>query len=135
MAAPHVLVVEDEQDLLEDLPLLFETYGFMAQATGNFDEAYELLRNGHFDCVLLDLKMPPGADMSDEEADNGRRTGMVVCRTIRRMCPDVPILVVTSVRDRNEHSLAVKAGASYVIQKPCYPDEIVNRMKALMKQG
>lgn len=129
----NVLLIEDEKDLLEDMPQLLKTYGLDASATSNFEKAAEWVAEGRFDCIILDLKMPPVAWMSDEETENGRTTGLVVCEMLRKADARVPILVVTSVRDADVHSLATKAGANAVLQKPCYPDEIVQKLKLLMR--
>jgi len=83
MSKLNVLVIEDELDILEDLPALLGTYGFSATATGDFDRALSLLGEREFNCVILDLKMPPGPDMTDEETESGRTTGILVWRAVK----------------------------------------------------
>lgn len=130
----NILIIEDEKDLLEDMPPLLRTYGFEASSTNDFDRALTLLKEQAFDCVILDLKMPSGHDMSDEETENGRWTGILVIKRIRERYPLIPILVVTSLEDPFLHSLINSAGANDFIKKPCYFDNIVLKIKSLIKR-
>ena len=131
----NVLIIEDAPDLLEDWPELLSTYEIDSHATGDYREALQLLNEGSYDCIILDIKMPVLEGMSDEETDNGRLTGIVICKLLREANPSVPILVVTSLKDLKAHSLARSAGANYVITKPCYPDQIVERIKLLTRES
>lgn len=131
----RVLIIEDSQDILEDLPLVLETYGIVATPLGNHSEASRILAGGEFDCVLLDIKMPPSDNMSDDETDNGRLTGVLVCRALREMNRDIPIVAVTSLSDPRSHETIKAAGANSILMKPCYVDQIVSVIRELIGKG
>lgn len=128
----NILVVDDETDLIEDLPAVLRTYGISAIATADYAEAVKMAKDTPFDCIVLDLKMPPSADMPHERVDSGRLTGVIVCERLRCVT-NAPILVCTSITNRTTHKLACTAGANLILAKPCYPDELVQHIKALAR--
>jgi DNA-binding response OmpR family regulator len=133
MAHDLILVIEDDEDLLEDLPKVLRTYNFNVSSTTDYKEAVNQVQEGSIGAVILDMKMPPSADMNSHEADDGRLTGVVVCRRLREVSRSIPIVFVTSLTDPKAHALAREAGANDVLQKPVYPDEIVQRLNRLLK--
>jgi len=66
-----ILVIEDSQDIIEDLPRLMETYGIMADATSNLSEAFSKIAEVSYDCVILDIKMPPSGDINIDDVRPG----------------------------------------------------------------
>jgi DNA-binding response OmpR family regulator len=135
MPQDRILLIEDDQDLLEDLPKVLRTYGLDAFATSDCKEAVRRVKEGSIDGVILDCKMPPSDDMSDEETDSGRLSGALVCKRLKQARPSVPILVVTSLSDPKAHTTIRNAGANDIIVKPVYPDEIVQRLKRLLREA
>jgi CheY-like chemotaxis protein len=125
-----VLLVEDDREMMEDLPLLLGTYGLDVRVAP-CESALLASREDPPQCILLDLKMPPPADMTDDETDSGRLTGVVLCRRIRAELPKVPILVFTSVSDEKAHREVRAAGANQILVKPQYPDEMVQQIRRL----
>ena len=129
----RVLLVEDDLDLIEDLPRTLATYDINCVATSDSNEAVMRVQEGSHDCVILDLKMPYPEDMTDDETKGGRLTGLVVCRRIRRFDAKTPILVVTSITDPAVHADVLRAGVNKVLCKPVFPDEIVNAIRAMTR--
>jgi two-component system KDP operon response regulator KdpE len=84
------------------------------------EEALSLVRTATFDAVLLDINMPG-------------MTGIDTCRTMRRMFPRIPILMLT-VRDSEDDKVeALDAGADDYITKPFQLRELTARMRAAMR--
>jgi DNA-binding response OmpR family regulator len=135
MPADVVLLVEDEPDLLEDMPMVLSTYELEVRATSDYDEALRQVRSGMVRAVILDAKMPPGPDMDAAETDDGRLTGVIVCKRIRAIDAEIPVLFVTSLSDPRAHAIALQAGANEVVEKPVYPDEIVQRLRRLLRRA
>jgi DNA-binding response OmpR family regulator len=134
MTRLSVLCIEDEQELLEDMPRLLATYGIDVIATADYDTALRLSQTQAFDCATLDIKMPPADDMSDEETDSGRLTGVVVCTRLHKADPGLPIIVVTSVGSEEDHKRVTDAGATCVLRKPCYTDQIVQKIRTCARR-
>lgn len=134
MNSNYVLIIEDDLDLIEDLPRALTYEGIRCIPFSNCAEALEKLRGLTFDCVIMDVKMPPADDMPDEEVDCGRTTGVVVCDRIRKAYPRVPILIFTTVADSHVHQRLRQVGASIILVKPVQTDELVQQVKRLLKR-
>jgi DNA-binding response OmpR family regulator len=85
-------------------------------------EALETFRDGRFDCVLLDVRMP--------EMD-----GIAVCERLRAMPAGAaaPVLFFTALRDLDPFDRALRAGGTDFLTKPVRPTELVVRVQAALK--
>jgi DNA-binding response OmpR family regulator len=121
---PHVLVVEDEQNIRElvSLHLRLEHAEPVEAADGT--TALDLARQRRFDLVILDL-MLPGLD------------GMTVCRAIRRDSANTatPILMLTARREESDKVLGLDSGADDYLTKPFGVRELMARVRALLRRG
>jgi DNA-binding response OmpR family regulator len=122
MAPPlRVLVVDDEPSIVRLLRDFLEAEGFMVLAAEDGPAALALLARESVDCLLLDI-MLPGAD------------GFDVCRQIRATT-DVPILFL-SARDGDGDKLrSFRLGADDYVVKSASPDEVVARVKAVVRRS
>jgi two-component system response regulator MprA len=132
MNRKRVLIIEDDPDLIEDLPRAFQAYELDAVGESDLGKAVAQAGSGDFDCVILDLRMPPAFDMTDEETKGGRLTGVVVCRRLRAVNPTIPVLVYTIASDPEDHKLAMQAGANSIMIKPCFTDQLVQAIRLLL---
>jgi DNA-binding response OmpR family regulator len=130
MQKDHVLILEDDQDVLQDLPRSLQKYEFQVTTTSDCSEAVRRVRDGIVKSVILDSKLLPDSSMRDVDIDNGRLTGVEVCRRIRQIQRHVHILVFTTVSDEKSHALLRDAGADEIIAKPADPEEVARRLLA-----
>ncbi len=81
-------------------------------------EALEVAANQHLDAILLDVMMP-------------RMSGFEVCRILksRPETANIPVLLVTSLEERNDRLLGIEAGANDFLPKPFDPREVSLRVK------
>ena len=121
---PIVLVVEDEANIrkLVCLHLSLENFACLQAADGN--AGLELARQRRFDLVILDV-MLPGLD------------GLTLCRAIRRdsLNTDVPILILTAMRDESHKVVGLDSGADDYLTKPFGVRELMARVRALKRRG
>ncbi|MBI5394437.1 MAG: sigma-54-dependent Fis family transcriptional regulator [Verrucomicrobia bacterium] len=108
---PRVLVVDDEQSPRESLRIILkDRYDVRTEASG--EEALATLqREGPFDAVLLDVKMPG-------------LNGIEVLAKIRENWPHVPVVLVTALTDARAAVQAMKMGAADYLNKPFDVNEI-----------
>ena len=119
-----ILVVDDEPAVRESLRRALELEGYEIELAADGREAlYRLEKNGgQPDAVILDVLMP-GLD------------GLEVCRRLRRSGNRVPVLMLTA-RDEIENRVAgLDAGADDYVTKPFALEELVARIRALLRRS
>jgi two-component system KDP operon response regulator KdpE len=120
MESGLILVVDDEMSIRRALHTTLYKLGFKTVEAARGEEALSLVRSNAFDAVLLDINMPG-------------LTGIDTCRSMRRMLPRTPILMLT-VRDSEDDKVeALDAGADDYITKPFQLRELTARIRAAMR--
>jgi two-component system, OmpR family, response regulator MprA len=118
-----ILVVDDERAVRDSLRRALELQGYEVELASDGAEALErLAANGQPDAVVLDILMP-GID------------GLEVCRQIRRRGYSIPVLMLTArdaVGDRVE---GLDAGADDYVVKPFALEELLARIRALLRRA
>ncbi|HEX5474852.1 MAG TPA: response regulator [Vicinamibacterales bacterium] len=117
LAAPTVLVVEDDADIREMLSVLLDLAELSTIMCGTAEGALELLREQHVDLVLTDYALPGRSGLW--LLDCARREGLI---------RDTPVLVVTA------HPEPAGLAGYEVIQKPFDLDELVERVRQRLGQ-
>jgi len=108
-----MLVVDDNADLRNNLAQQFIAEDFDVDMAPNGLDAVEKIRNGNYDIVLLDLKMP-GLD------------GMGVLKHIKTMNKNPHVIMLTAVADVPTAQECVKLGASDYVSKPYDPEDLLH---------
>ena len=121
---PHVLIVDDEQDLAELIDFNLRGSGFTTRVAHVGEAALTAAREQRPDLVLLDLMLP---DMS----------GMDVCRQLRAatLTRDVLIVMLTAKGEEADRIRGFEAGADDYVVKPFSVRELVLRLKAILRRG
>ena len=125
----QILFVEDEQWLMEGIVDGLEASGYKVIRAEDGTEGLDLLESEHVDLILLDIMMPSGERI--EENTFGRRTGVEFCKIARKLKPQVPIVCLTVVTDREIHNELEELGVKYILEKPTSPGEIVEVIERL----
>jgi signal transduction histidine kinase len=121
MSAPRVLVVEDSPTQARLLRLILEAEGFTVDVAGDGPAALMRLAAAPFDLVVSDVLMPG-------------LTGFELCRLIKAdpaLC-EIPVVLVTMLREPQEIVQALEVGADSFIRKPYEPDALVVRLRSLL---
>ncbi len=111
MKNQSILIVDDEKNIRMALSLALEPLGMETDTAVNGEDALQKLREKEYGLILLDLKMP-GMD------------GMDVLRQVRKMRPDIRVIIITAHGSIESAVEAMKLGAVDFIQKPFAPQEI-----------
>jgi two-component system, OmpR family, response regulator MprA len=117
---PRVLLVDDDKKLLPLLERGFRYEGFEVIAAANGEEGLTLARTRDPDVVILDIGLPV-------------LDGLEVCRNLRRYA-DVPILMLTARDEVVDKVTALDLGADDYVTKPFAFDELVARVRALLRR-
>ena len=117
-----ILVVDDDAALRRALERVLVAHGFAVEVAEDGDEALARLRTRTYDAVVLDVMMP-GTD------------GIEVCERLRAAGNRLPVLILTAryaVRDR---VVGLDAGADDYLVKPFANEELVARLRALLRRS
>jgi two-component system, OmpR family, alkaline phosphatase synthesis response regulator PhoP len=123
MSQPHILVVEDEEDILDLIKYNLQSAGYAVTGVDNGLKALKECRSLHPNLILLDL-MLPGMD------------GLEVCRTLKAE-PDtaeIPIVMLTAKGEEADIVTGLEMGADDYIVKPFSPRVVQARIKAILRR-
>ena len=118
----HLLIAEDELDLAEALTVFFEKNHFTVDAVHNGFDAYEYAASGAYDGVILDVMMP-------------KMDGIQVLERLRSEGVKTPIMMLTAKGQKNDRITGFNAGADDYLPKPFDPDELLSRVRAMLRRG
>lgn len=117
-----LLIAEDEIDLAEALTAFFEKNQFTVDAVHNGADAYDYALGGDYDAVILDVMMP-------------KLNGIEVLRRLREKHVGTPIMMLTAKAQKDDRIEGFDAGADDYLPKPFAPDELLSRVRALLRRG
>ena len=117
----RILVVDDDRAVRESLRRSLSFNGYSVELAHDGVEALELISSNRPDALVLDVMMP-------------RLDGLEVCRQLRSTGDDLPILVLTARDSVSERVAGLDAGADDYLPKPFALEELLARMRALLRQ-
>ncbi|MGE8508885.1 MAG: response regulator [Paraburkholderia terricola] len=117
---PHVLVVDDEEDIRSLLTGFFRKHGHEVSIATDGHSLFAALDVQHVDIVILDV-MLPGED------------GFSLCRRIRATSK-VPVIMLTAVADHVDRVVGLEMGADDYLVKPFDARELLARVKAVLRR-
>lgn len=124
MANPRktILVIEDEPHIVMGLRDALEFEGFSVISAGKGKDGVQLARAEGPDAIILDLMLP---DIN----------GYAVCEELRRVSPFVPIIMLTARSQETDKIRGLDAGADDYVTKPFSVNELIARMRAILRRA
>lgn len=122
MSKKHILLVEDEENLLKTIRLNLELEGYDVSIARNGIEALNEFKKETFNLVILDVMLP-------------EMNGFDVCEQIRKENTKIPILFLTAKGSSSDKIQGLKLGADDYITKPFNLEELLLRVQILVKRG
>ena len=120
MSGPRILVVDDEQQILRALRTSLRGAGYDVETAETAESALAAAAMRPPEAVILDLVLPDG-------------TGTDVCRELRSWS-SVPVIILSAVGEEREKVAALDAGADDYVQKPVGIDELLARLRAVLRR-
>jgi DNA-binding response OmpR family regulator len=121
MEKARILVLDDDIEVLNIIERTLEMEGYAVDAFSKGDSALTCLKKKKTDLILLDIMMP-GVD------------GYQVLRQIRRDY-NIPVIMLTALSDVEAIEKSVDLGADGYITKPFRTDELLARVRAIMRRS
>jgi two-component system alkaline phosphatase synthesis response regulator PhoP len=120
----RILVVEDDRDIAELVARYLEKSGFAVETLSSGRDALTALTERPPDLMVLDLMLP--------EVD-----GLEICRIVRahEKTAVIPIVMLTARAEESERIVGLELGADDYLAKPFSPNELVARVRALLRRA
>ena len=118
----RLLLAEDELDLAEALTVFFEKNQFSVDAVHDGAAAYDYACTGTYDAVILDIMMP-------------KMDGIQVLQKLRQAGVSTPVMMLTAKAEKDDRIVGFDAGADDYLPKPFAPDELLSRVRAMLRRG
>ena len=117
-----LLIAEDERDLAEALSVFFTKNQFTVDTVFNGADAYDYASGGDYDAIVLDIMMP-------------KMNGIEVLEKLRRDGVNTPVMMLTAKGEKDDRILGFNSGADDYLPKPFEPDELICRVRAMLRRG
>ncbi|WP_241647393.1 response regulator transcription factor [Rosenbergiella metrosideri] len=115
-----ILLVEDDQELGQMLSQYLAGEGMNTDVITHGKRALEVINQAHYDAMILDIMLP---DIS----------GIEVLRQVRQH-HRLPIIMLTAKGENIDRVIGLEMGADDYMPKPCYPRELVARLRSVMRR-
>ncbi len=123
MDKTHILVVEDDEDILELIRFNLEKAGYFVSTVNSGEKALMQILNLNPDLLVLDLMLP---------GINGRD----LCKIVREneKSKDIPIIMVTAKTEESDIIEGLDSGADDYLAKPFSPKVLIARIKTILRR-
>jgi DNA-binding response OmpR family regulator len=113
----RILVVEDDAEMRSLLKDFFEEDGFEIDSVSNGSEAFRKIAREPFDLIITDIRMPG-------------LTGLDILPGIKKLQPEVSIIVITAFGSEEVRRKAFDRGATAYLEKPI----LFNKLRTLVHE-
>lgn len=117
----RILLVEDEREMAAALAAALVRHDVVVDHASNLAIAEEACRSGVHDAVLLDRKLPDG-------------DGLTLIPLLRREQPGLPVIVLSALGSSDHRIAGLDHGADDYLAKPFSTDELMARLRAVMRR-
>ena len=118
----RLLLAEDEEDLAEALDVFFEKNHFSVDIVHDGRAACEYAESSAYDAIILDVMMP-------------RMDGFTALRRMRERGDKTPIMMLTARGETRDRIEGFDSGADDYLPKPFDPDELLVRVRAMLRRS
>jgi DNA-binding response OmpR family regulator len=118
-----ILIAEDERDIRDLITLTLRFAGHEVVAAVNGEDAYNKAQEVNPDLIMMDVRMP-------------RMTGYEACRLMKEIdeLKQVPVIFLSAKGQESEVSAGLEAGAVEYILKPFAPNQLTDRVAAILEK-
>lgn len=118
-----ILVAEDERDIRDLISFTLQFAGHDVVTAANGEEAFTKTRSELPDLVIMDVRMP-------------KMTGYEACKLIKadEATRQIPVVFLSAKGQETEIKTGIISGADEYILKPFSPDQLVERVKNILRQ-
>ncbi|MEO1404130.1 MAG: response regulator [Cyanobacteria bacterium J06635_1] len=118
----RILIAEADDLTTQSLESILTAQRYAVETAQDGDAAWELLELFDYDLVIADVNLPT-------------LDGISLCKQLRSQQYSLPILLMTDSDSGHDKAVGLDAGADDYVVKPCDPEELVARVRALLRRG
>ena len=118
----RILVIEDEQQLLADVKQQLEAEGYVVDTSSDGNEGYFFATEYPIDAAIIDIGLPG-------------MSGIEIIKKLREQGHVLPVLILTARSRWQEKVEGLEAGADDYLVKPFQMEELLARLKALLRRA
>ena len=118
----NVLIVDDERDLTNALSAILKQHNYTVDCAYNGEDGLEFALSDIYDVIVLDVMMP-------------KTDGFEVLKRLRAKNVSAPVIMLTAKSEVSDKIDALNGGADDYITKPFDTQELLARIKALLRRG
>ena len=119
---PHILLVDDESAITDNLMPFLQRAGFRVSVAGHGRQALDVHGREQIDLIVADVLMPV-------------MDGRALLRYLRSADDWTPVILLTQVGEASERAMALEEGADDYLNKPFDPQELVARIRAVLRRA
>lgn len=118
----RILVVEDDEFIAKALTTVLSNQHYAVEVATDGEAGWELVEAFAYNLILLDVMLP-------------KLDGISLCRRLRAQGYQMPILLLTGRDSTHDKAVGLDAGADDYVIKPFEQEELVARVRALLRRG
>jgi len=118
---PHLLLVDDDEDILSLLTVFFRKHGFTVSEAANGNAMFAALQMLGIDLIILDVMLQ-------------YEDGFSLCQRLRATST-IPIIMLTAVADKTNRAVGLELGADDYLTKPFDQRELLARVNAVLRRA
>ena len=118
----HILVIEDDNTTARTIEAMLKGQGYDISLAGLGEDGIDLGKQNEYEVILLDLQLP---DM----------TGFEVLQSLRNAKINTPIMVLSGNASVETRVKALRAGADDYVTKPFHKDELIARVRTIIRRS
>ena len=118
---PHLLLVDDDEDILSLLTAFFRKHGYTASVAEDGNAMFAVLEKHTIDLIILDVMLQ-------------HEDGCSLCQHLRTTST-IPIIMLTAVADNTDRVVGLELGADDYLTKPFDQRELLARVKAVLRRA
>lgn len=118
----HLLIVDDDRRIRELLRSYLTENGFRVSVAGHAAQARQVLQGLAFDLLVLDIMMPG-------------ESGLALAADLRATAPGLPILMLSALAEPEDRIRGLLSGSDDYLAKPFEPQELLLRIKSLLRRS
>ena len=116
-----ILIVDDERQLTDAVAVILKQNNYLVDCAYNGEDGLDHALSGVYDLIILDVMMP-------------KMDGFTMLKLLRRHKVDVPVLMLSAKSETSDKIEGLNYGADDYMTKPFNSEELIARIKALLRR-